>query len=727
MTRSSGTLRGRSGHQFLAVALLFAVILWTAAISPLYAQELTRRPADKRNPPATILGLISRATLSPPLRSRLRALRFSPNGAYILLQDETTAYVIQTNPLAVVSTFASSQMLPIRFSADSQSIIGATLDMTIERSGAGGSKPAETRTLGGGGSCYAAALSLDGELYACLYDKSDLRIFQTRTGEQIFQGHVGEPVPPRAVFPTPRHMGLARSEPFGYYLSSTRTQPNDSTRTTGMLQFSMDARFLAARGLYSGSETLIDLQRRAPADVPKKMKRAIDQGSIEFVAPDRVVFSDPDKKLESELLSFPSGDVISKLDVGGSFTATSNPRYAINTPEGSRESSVIDLQTGKSVASLGGRGGDVWGAEVLSETNDGVLTLTQIGGAQPLLQALTPVSPLPPLRTAAVSSDLSAITIGVPGQAGVFEPATGRRTADFDGLRGAWFSDDHDCYILVPGASQKTPATIENVDARSGTTSSPVSLQENAFREEDIFSGPVLLSHYLKVPVFLPGMQEFPFELRGLDPSSGKPLWTRSFDISPSSQYRYTPIPFTDPQGDRVVLGWRAKAPGGQAAADRDAGVKRLMKSTKLSEHDSLFEVLDARTGKMVGAALVQTGAEAASFDSAFSEGDWLVLEKNGRSAIVFSLSTGQQVAQETGYAPTISAAAGLLSVTTDGGHLELYDLKARTQRYTYQFPQEIAYSHFSADGGRLLVLTEDQTVYVLDMSKIPAAPAPQP
>ena len=661
------------------------------------------------------------------MRGRLRALRFSPNGAYILLQDETTAYVIQTNPLAVVSTFASNSMLPIRFSADSQSVVGATWDMTIERSGTGEDKPADVRSLGGGGVCHAATLSLDGELYACLDDKSDVRVFQTRTGEQIFQGHIGEPIPPRVIFPTPLHLGLARSEPFGYYLASGPTTPNDPMRSAGVLQFSLEGRFLAARGVYSTSATLIDLQRRAPADVPKMMKHAIDQGSTTFVAPDRVVASDPNKKLDTELLSFPSGAAISKLDLGGSFAPTSNPHYAINTPEGSHESSVIDLQTGKSVASLGERGGDVWGTEALSETNDGVLTLTHIGEAQPVLRALTPVSSLSALRVAAVTPDLGAIAIGVIGQAGVYESATGKRTAEFDALRGAWFADDQNCYVLIPGASQKAPATIERIDSRSGATSNTLSLDDTTFRNEHIFSGPVLLSHYIKEPVFLPGMQEFPFELQAIDPSNARPLWTRSFDISPGSQYRYTPVPFTDPQGDRVVLGWRAKAPGGQAAANRDATTKRLVKSEKLSEHDSLFEVLDTRTGRMAGAALVQTGAEAASFDSAFSEGDWLVLEKNGRSAMVFSLSTGEQVVQETGYAPAISAASGLLSITTDGGRLELYDLKARAKKFGYDFPQEIAYSHFSTDGKRLLVLTEDQTVYVLDLTKIPATPAPQP
>ncbi|HEX4074527.1 MAG TPA: hypothetical protein VHX49_03915 [Candidatus Acidoferrales bacterium] len=60
-------------------------------------------------------------------------------------------------------------------------------------------------------------------------------------------------------------------------------------------------------------------------------------------------------------------------------------------------------------------------------------------------------------------------------------------------------------------------------------------------------------------------------------------------------------------------------------------------------------EVLDARSGKTIGAAFVQTAGGADTFDSVFSEGDWLVLARDGQRVRAISLSTRSEVMQGTG------------------------------------------------------------------------------
>jgi len=214
------------------------------------------------------------------------------------------------------------------------------------------------------------------------------------------------------------------------------------------------------------------------------------------------------------------------------------------------------------------------------------------------------------------------------------------------------------------------------------------------------------------------GGRNFPYEIHALDPQNGTELWQRSFTIDPLSQnlaIKSTPVVYTDPQGDRIVLGWGARTGGGKEAAEHNPAAKNLMKQVKVTDHDSVFEVLDAHSGKTIGAAFVQTDSGADTFDSVFSEGDWLVLVKDGRTVSAFSLSTDSQVAEETGYAPAISAEAGLLSFVGGGGHFAIVNLKAPAQKHEYTFPSEVAYAHFSADGKRILVMTEDQIAYVLD------------
>jgi hypothetical protein len=64
------------------------------------------------------------------------------------------------------------------------------------------------------------------------------------------------------------------------------------------------------------------------------------------------------------------------------------------------------------------------------------------------------------------------------------------------------------------------------------------------------------------------------------------------------------------------------------------------------------------------------------------------------------------------------------LSVALDlgSGRLAIYDLNSGAKLDQQVFPDDIAYTHFSSDGKRLLVLTEHQAVVILDVSKVRVA-----
>ena len=706
-----------SVRQRLFCAVIFLCLVAMIGWARLGAQE----SAAKAGASQALPGLISKAQLDPPLTSRLREMRFSPDGASLLMQDDSVAYVITTNPMAIQLQLAARQLLPMRFSSDSQQLIAATRNMQVVGYKIHERSAAFQKTLGDGKECYAAALSNDGELYACLDDKSELHVFRTRTGEQIFDKTIGEAPSFSFPLPAPYHIGLARSEPFGYFLTPNYV-PFDAATTAAMLDFSADGQYLIARGKFLQQPAeLIDLQTKKAIGMPKALRAAADMGTVTFVAPDRAVTTTFGSGNEAELVSFPAGETVGKLDFGGFLRATDNPRYAIDVPFDMSGVKLVDLQTDKSVAQLSMAGNDVDDKLIASYTSDGFLTLTQIGAAQPLVRARTPVSPLPLLRTAAVSPELDAIAVGIDGNAGVYSASTGKRIAPFMGLSGSWCPNGQTCYVRAPGIPP-AGSVLESVDLKSGATSNLTTLKEAPYSNENISSGVVLLAHRVPPPKpgAMPAMggRNFPYEIHALDPQNGTELWQRSFAIDPLSQnlaIKSTPVVYTDPQGDRIVLAWGARTSGGKEAAEHNPAAKNLIKQVKVTDHDSVFEVLDAHSGKTIGAAFVQTDSGADTFDSVFSEGDWLVLVKDGRSVSAFSLSTDSQVAEETGYAPAVSAEAGLLSVVGDGGHFTIVNLKAPSQKSEYTFPSSVAYAHFSADGKRILVITEDQIVYVLD------------
>jgi len=89
------------------------------------------------------------------------------------------------------------------------------------------------------------------------------------------------------------------------------------------------------------------------------------------------------------------------------------------------------------------------------------------------------------------------------------------------------------------------------------------------------------------------------------------------------------------------------------------------------------------------------------------------------KRVLVYSFD-GQLKGTIAGHNPRVSASADLVTVHTESGELELYDLIQLTKRATYDFQSRVAFNGFSADGKRLLVLTSDQTVLILDTAAKP-------
>lgn len=203
-----------------------------------------------------------------------------------------------------------------------------------------------------------------------------------------------------------------------------------------------------------------------------------------------------------------------------------------------------------------------------------------------------------------------------------------------------------------------------------------------------------------------------PFRLRALDFSTGKELWGRTFTGLP-------PIPFADPQGERLVLGWEAKSAGALAAAKHWDITKDALKKSAIRDQDSFLEALDARTGKPIGGVLVQGGGGPATFDWIFSVGEMIIYSRDAVRVHLYSMRDGELKAKLLGTRPSASAGTNLLALVTGAGRVIIYDLNSGAKVDDEVFSDAISYTHFSADGHRLFVLTENQYAFVLNVERI--------
>jgi len=688
-------------------------------------------------------GVISRARLTPPLHSFPQQVRFSSDGEYLLVQLESGIYVINRRPLEINAWIDVPDILPARFSADSKTLIVATRSLALARWNLADKQKVDERILKTRDGCLASELSPHGELAACLDPSLALELYRTDTGERVFDQQVFTDQDEAAagimsIGLIPRNEGNAYAGPFGYREFHTLRDLADRESFGARLLFSPDAHFLLMLNRLHGSAVCVDVNAKRKIGCPGIIKER-GGATICFAGPNQIAVLDPDHPDKSQVAEFPGGQLITKLRLAArTATPTTESKYLVVRSDKQNEARLFDWETDRTVKTQEQGPMDITGETLAAYSQQGELKLVHIADDRLEAKAILPAPLLPTLRVANVSPALDNIVLSIRGDAGLFRIATGNQIKPFTRLTGAWFARDDELYI-AEDREDGSPAPIRKVNPKGETateTWSPVFKSDPRFTILDThFGGPALFV-LEQNPIYVlpdghtenPGVQRKD-KLRALNLKTGQELWQkrwvhhRTIELwsfagvgqFPVRTWYDPPVPYADPQGERVAIGWLAMTSGGQALAKRYPALKRQLDAVKLTLNDAVFEVLEAASGKGVGTTLVRVGWGADSFDSVFSVGDFLICVRDAARVTVYSLSTGEIQARVFGHYISASAPRSLLAAA-DGNHLRLYSLKNGNKVDEYLFPDAPVYTQFSAAGNRLLVLTAQQVAYVLDL-----------
>ena len=115
-----------------------------------------------------LTGVVDKRVLDPPLRSDVSTLKFSPDGKYVLAQDDSSVFVLSREPLQLLFRIDAEDSRPAQFTPDSQSVVFDTRKMRVEEWRIADQERTSVHEMTIPKGCDVARLSPDGNTFACM-------------------------------------------------------------------------------------------------------------------------------------------------------------------------------------------------------------------------------------------------------------------------------------------------------------------------------------------------------------------------------------------------------------------------------------------------------------------------------------------------------------------------------------------------------------------------------
>jgi WD40 repeat protein len=631
-------------------------------------------------------GVLARKQLNDPLRGDIEHFRFSQDGKYLLAQDEGGIYVMTREPLKFVFRIDAVNAQSAQFSPDSRQVAFFSSGLRVEVWDIDRQEQASVTDVPAIHGCRQAELSPDAKYLACFGNALDLALYDVATGEPVFKKENFFDL-------NGGTSGYAYLYKFIYLLTH---------QEVATLRFSPDGHYFAASSR-SREDVIFDLTTRKKMNASGALYTAMEY-SFTFVGPDRIVGVDDFNPQKSPLVEFPSGKVLDHIPLGGtSLVAATNPKYILVRPLKEKPVGAFDLDQKKLVYANRMSATDVWGAVWVSERLNGEIGLYKVGELTASTTLQLPLGKLGALRTFTASPDLKWLAMSTRTRGGVWDTEKNERGFLIRGFQNAYYTPNSVFFMEFPEFEK---------DSRAMVVLSPVTKQmkdRQVDKDDDVtfFGDEFLRTRYNDEN----RAARRNFHLDVLDMATAKPLWSRSF---PKQGPRVSGTPSTG----KIIFVWNARADGLRDELARAPGIQASWNKQNPGDADYFLEVLDAREGKVAGGAVVRTGKYSFLPEDQQASADWLVVTDNRNRVLLYSISTGEQKAKWFGYRPQISRNGDRLCLANGRGHLVVYDLHTLKQSNEFYFASSVSAALFSGDGKRLFVLTNDQTVFILDTTE---------
>ncbi len=651
-------------------------------------------------------GVVSKTQLSPPLRSDITHIRFSPDGAYILAQDDSGINVLSREPFTGLFRIEAADAKPANFSPDSKNIVFSNDNLRVERWSIADQKMLDAKEIVQLRGCLQTSLSPDGKYMACLSPNMDLNLLEVATGQAVIH---------RKEFFEPRW--------FHYYLllaavNNHQLDNGDADLNWIRMGFSPDGRYFVAgfqgRDHLAAYRTLnhvevIDMTTMNKVSVSGTVQKLV-VGGFTFMGGDRLAGINIEDHNKSAVVTFPEGRVVSEFSVRGNIEAPTRGDYLLIRPIKDYPLGVFDLKTKVIFKSNKQPALDIFDDLFVAEMRNGELGLYRMEKNQLNASTLLSNTSLGRLRVSYLSAEMKWLALSSRSRGGVWNLDKGEAKLYLRGFRGAFLSDDGFFFGDFP-KYETAERNVAKFNLASGEIVPGPTIEAASARQV----GPYLVVY--KSAKANAKEDEVPREWRDLtleilDARTMTSLWSRTYP-------KEAPGIWVAPRYGTAVLVWGSGSETAVSEIKSDAQLTQLSAGLKEKEGNYLLQVVDIKNGNSLGKLLIDTGKGSFRLANVFAVGDWVVVTDTRNRVLAYSLKSGEQRGRVFGGYGTVSLQAGLLCVENEVGKIALYSMNTFEKRDEMVFSSPISMLQFSSDGRRLFVLTADQTVYLLDVSSL--------
>ncbi len=635
--------------------------------------------------------VLSRRVLDPPLQDDLQHLKFSPDGNFVLAQDDSSIHVLSRQPFEQLFRIDAPEAARAQFTPDSQGVVFHNADLRVEWWDIPEERRVATHEVVFPRGCIQTALSPDGKALACLAGDFSLALIEVPTGAVFFEK--------KNVLETISIFDMI-------LLMILRDVEVDLALNFMEMHFSPDSRYFAAGR--RDDVLAVDLSTRQALKLPGSLKRYMGR-FFDFLSPDRLVGVHRDDSKRSAVVEFPSGKTRTPVTLGAQkVAAATRGEYVLLRPVDKYPVGVLNLRENKIFMANNKTALDVFDQFYLGERRNGEVGLYSMEKQEPLAVAKLSHSPLGRLRAVALSSDLQWLAVSQRSRGAVWNLNKGQRVFHVRGFRGGHFGKDGALYADFP-KFEKMERNIARLDPANTRITEGVPAEDARLTQ---------YGRYLvqMKPAKKGGGTRENVIMEVRDATNGELLWTRPFP-------KEAPWTYIDTNDDKMLIYWGLKSDSAKAELKKDATLKARAAAMKEKEGDYLILFVNVRNGEPAGNLLVETGKGSFHLHTGYVAGDLVVLTDSANRVLLYSLASGQLKSRFFGSKSTASKQSGLLCVENERGQLTLYDLSTQEKRAELIFVSPVSWAEFSADGKRLFVLTADQTAYVFDAPAAANAP----